>query len=180
MTSTNSAERSRTDPQSGEFAFDSIMFRSGTLWVIMYRTYVSARRIALAATVASLSMGAWTQSLKNADFESPGVQGATPDGWTVLQGSFSEDNGKHFAGKYSGKLDANGAKSAAYQEVAVAPGASYELSGYWRNGDKTMASDVTRIEIQWLDAAGTNIGAAGPIDSGDNVSNWVQFKLGPV
>ena len=121
------------------------------------------------------------QELQNGDFESPGSQGGTPAGWTITKGTFVCDGQKHKGGKFSGKIDGGDHDSAVYQDLAVTPGASYVLSGVWRNGDKTAAFDVARVTVNWLAELGAGtVGDAGTQTSGEVVSEWTPFQIGPV
>lgn len=139
------------------------------------------RLVMMAICIGSTACPVNGQGLQNGDFEQPGVQGATPEHWVVTEGTFICDGVKKKTGGFSGKLDGVSKPSGVYQDVQVTPGKSYVLGGVWRNGDKTAAFDVARASVRWLTSVGgTPIGDGGQIDSGDVVSEWTPFKLGPL
>ncbi|MGI8907370.1 MAG: hypothetical protein ACR2IE_12870 [Candidatus Sumerlaeaceae bacterium] len=135
------------------------------------------------ATMAFISAAhcAVCQSLLNGDFETNASPGGASSGWIVEKGTFVSDNQKHNGGLFSGKINGGERDSSVYQDVAVVPGSSYVLSGVWRNGDKTAPFDVARVALSWLNApAGTVLQNGPDVNSGDVVSNWTPFRLGPV
>jgi len=141
----------------------------------------------LSAT-AVLSFGIWgatapggAQGLGNGDFEEAPAPGGTPTGWTVEKGKFTVDAQKRKQGRTSGKLDGASGAGAAVQDFPVLPGATYTLTGMWRNGDKTADFDVARISVKWLTTpGGDEVGDGGQIDSGPVVGEWTPFTLSPL
>src|SRR5688572_14454441 len=134
-----------------------------------------------ALLICSCASIAGAQTLLNGDFEDPGTQGDTPAHWTVQKGTFVCDSGKRKTGSFSAKIDGGNHDSSAYQDVTVTPGTAYVLRGVWRNGDKTAPFDVARAVVQWLNAPGGEVqGQAAAEHSGDVVSNWTNFQLGPM
>lgn len=138
-------------------------------------------RIGLLLMVPGVLLGcvavAPAQNLVNPDFESPGVQGQTPTGWTVTRGRFFLDSQKRNTGAFAGKLDGGEAWASARQDVSVTPGEKYQLSGFWRNGDKIADFDVVVVEVRWLNAlGGSELGRAAILDSGPVVGDWTPFQ----
>ena len=131
--------------------------------------------------ILTVAAGTSAEGLENSDFEQPGTQGSTPTGWQLITGNGFEDSQKHHGGQYAFKIDGGSGSAAAFQDVTVTPGAAYQISGYWRNGDKTADFDVARVEVLWYAAPGHNeLSSAGNVNSGAVVSDWTPFRLGPL
>lgn len=130
--------------------------------------------------IAFTTVPGWAQ-LQNPDFELPGTVGAEPQGWTITQGKFMQDDRIHASGQFAGKLDGADGPAAVYQDVAVEPGKAYMFTGQWRNGDKTADFDVVALNISWLDKpGGAVLTAAASQDSGPLVGNWKAFQAAAI
>jgi hypothetical protein len=140
-------------------------------------SFMFSKRTAGAFVFIGVTLPAMAQ-LQNADFEVPGQGGAEPQGWTVTQGKFMQDDKIHSNGRFAGKLDGLDGPAGAYQDVAVDAGKAYALTGKWRNGDKTADFDVVTASISWLDQLGGNqVGKGVSKDSGPVVGNWTPFQV---
>lgn len=135
----------------------------------------------ISTVFAAVAPAVQGQGLTNADFEMPGAEGQTPTGWVVEKGKFFLDPVKRSSGNFAGKLDGGDQVAVAYQDVAVLPGTVYQLSGQWRNGDRTADFDILYAEVRWLSApGGEDLGQAVVADSGRVVSQWEPFYLNAV
>ncbi|MFN9992911.1 MAG: hypothetical protein ACK54H_06165 [Phycisphaerales bacterium] len=109
----------------------------------------------------TLSAGLAQAQLNNPSFEVPGTS-TVFDGWTTFDNALPEFAGARTGvvclkayGNFSAPYNAAGA----YQDVAVTPGQSYEAKVWMFNSaaDPIQGSNFGAINIEWLDASGTQI-----------------------